>query len=349
MKLKILTIVVYVCAASALSYSLMRVLREGGYYAFESPELEWRALACFASPFLFVLAAFAVSRFPRRSHVMGAAAGMLTMPWLVSQEFAWFQIGNSWIALNTSGPHERTYRLLAELRILAVTAVVIAMVVSLLRLLPARWTLRKRPLRDRTWPAFAVCFLVLSVWFGCAVVPYRLPGEVQHQFDPDLRILHVEKRGLQFHETEISTFRNSFYVSQDDRRLFQYAFEIRSFRGELPANTLERVTSLLQLPQLSGIRTQPPKALRAWNAEGWYFFDPRRRLLSFTSEYGTTPPQEVVALFHEIEALHPTEDWGRESINDVCLGFCYDPLAGLGFLYAADRCRMDNDWWARCR
>jgi hypothetical protein len=191
--------------------------------------------------------------------------------------------------------------------------------------------------------------MVLSVWFGCAVVPYRLPGEVQHGVVPDLRILHVEKRGLQFHETEVSTFRDSFYISQNNRRLFQYAFEIRSFRGELPANTLERVTSPSQLPQPRGMPTEPPKALRVWNAEGWYFLGRKTGVLSFTSENETKPPQELVAVFYEIEGLRPTEDWGRESINDVCLGFCYDPLAGLGFLYAADRCRMDNDWWARCR
>ena len=68
---------------------------------------------------------------------MGAVAGVLPPPWIVSEEFEWFQIGNSWIALNLSGPGERTYRVLAELRILAVTMVVIALVVSLLRLLPA--------------------------------------------------------------------------------------------------------------------------------------------------------------------------------------------------------------------
>jgi len=57
----------------------------------------------------------------------------------------------------------------------------------------------------------------------------------------------------------------------------------------------------------------------------------------------------LVAVFHEIEGLHPTAEWGRYSINDVCLGFCYDPLAGLGFIFAADRCRTDNDGKMRCR
>ena len=348
MKPKILTIVIYVCAAGTLLYSFLRVLRGPGYYAFENPEFEWRALACFVSPILFALAAFVVSRDPRLGHVLGAVAGILPMPWLVSEEFAWFQIGNSWIALNYSGPDERTYRVLAELRILAVTMVVTAMVVSLLRLLPAHWTLRKRPMRERTWPAFAICFGVLATWFGCAVVPYRLPGEVQHSVSPDLRILHVQKRGLQFHETEISTFRDSFYISQIDRRLFQYAFESRSFQGDLPASTLKRVTSLSQLPKLRGMPTEFPSALRPWNAEGWYYLG-KEAILSFTSENGIAPPQELVSIFHEMEGLRAADDLGRAPINDVCLGFCYDPLAGLGFMWAADRCRTEGDGKMRCR
>ncbi len=169
----------------------------------------WSAFACFACPFIFIFAAVVVSYFPRVGSIMGALAGLLAMPWFASTEFEWFQMGNSWIALNVSEADKFTVNsiLLAKLRIFTVALIVTATALSLLRLVPAHWTLRKRPICERTWPAFAVCFVVLAVWFGCAVVPYRLPGMVDHSIGPDVRILHVEKRGLQFHETTISVYR----------------------------------------------------------------------------------------------------------------------------------------------
>jgi hypothetical protein len=29
-------------------------------------------------------------------------------------------------------------------------------------------------------------------------------------------------------------------------------------------------------------------------------------------------------------------------MKDVCLGFCYDPISALGFIYANDRCRQSD-------
>jgi hypothetical protein len=257
---------------------------------------------------------------------------------------------NSWIALNASGQREyANLVLIAKLRILAVALIVVAVVLSVLRLLPATWALRKRPVRDRTWPAFAVCLLILTMWFCSAATPYRMPGIVD-AVPPELAVLHVEKRGLQFHETSISVYKDSrFFISRNNRRLFRYQFEESSFWGVLPAPTFQKASSLAQSPQLKGVRTQPPKALRAWNAEGWYVLGKGAQVLAFTSEYGTAPSKEIVDLFHEIEGLRPTEKLGTNSVKDVCLGFCYDPLAGLGFVYANNRCFTDRNGKTRCR
>jgi DNA-directed RNA polymerase specialized sigma24 family protein len=71
-----------------------------------------------------------------------------------------------------------------------------------------------------------------------------------------------------------------------------------------------------------------PAALRSWNAEGWYVVLQDSRLLAFTSEYRTTPPKEITDLFEEMEKL-PASQEEAFVLRDVCLGFCYDPVAGL--------------------
>jgi hypothetical protein len=99
------------------------------------------------------------------------------------------------------------------------------------------------------------------------------------------------------------------------------------------------VGALVQSPALWKLRTQPAKALWSWNAEGWFVVLKDSRLPAFTSEYGTAPPQEITSLFHEIEQL-PASSEERFDVSDVCLGFCYDPLAALGFPVLSQRRRL---------
>jgi hypothetical protein len=306
--------------------------------------------ACFISPLIYFFASVALFYLPRFGYILGSVGGLTATPWFVTAELSGLYGDNSWIALNSNWPGGRNdvFILLAELRILAVALIVVATVCSLSRLLPARWTFRKRPLRDRTWPAFAVCFVILTVWFGRSATPYRIPGIVDAP-SPELAVLHVEKLGLQFHEMAISAYRDSrFYISRNDRRLFQYRFEESVAEGVLPKAICQHVFSLVQLPLLNRLRTQPPKVLRAWNAEGWYIRSPRSGLLAFTSEYGTAPPKELVELFHEMHAVVRTDKGRRYSMKDVCLGFCYDPLAGLGIRFENQRCRTDEKGRTRC-
>jgi hypothetical protein len=319
-------------------------------FGFTSALYAWFAYALTISPVMFAFVAVLVFAFARLGYLMGVLAGCLAIPWFASTELAWFHMSNSWIALNISGTglYPENSVASAEMRILAVAVTVFAISFGLLRLAPARWTLRKRPICERTWPAFVVCIIVLAAWFACAVSPYRLPGIVDQGIMPDLKILHVEKRGLQFHEKTIGVFRNTFYISRNDRRLFQYQFDERISHGALPARSASELEALKQLPQLKGFRIQPPIALRAWNAEGWYIYGVRTRGGVFTSEYKTTPPREIVELFHEIDGIRPTEEWGTFSIKDICLGFCYDPLAELGLVYANNRCLTVEGRKTRC-
>jgi hypothetical protein len=69
-------------------------------------------------------------------------------------------------------------------------------------------------------------------------------------------------------------------------------------------------------------------------------------VLAFTTEYGTKPPPEVVDLFHDLDAVSVGGN-KEDTISDMCMGFCYDPLAGLGIVNMNDRCTEQNG--TRCR
>jgi hypothetical protein len=102
------------------------------------------------------------------------------------------------------------------------------------------------------------------------------------------------------------------------------------------------IRMLTQSNELRDLRTAPAVALRSKNAEDWYIRT-ERGVSAFTTDYGTEPPSEVVDLFHEMESVVPT---GKElrTANDACMGFCYDPLAGLGLDNLNDlMCRAEWD------
>jgi len=229
---------------------------------------------------------------------------------------------------------ERDFVALEKLWVLSVAMVVFAIACAAIRLLPPRWVIRERAVSTRTWPAIAIGFLVLAVWFVHSVSPYQVPtiadgGLVQ------LRILHIVKRGLSINETRVSADRNgSSFVSWTNRKLFQYQFESKGTRVSLGDSTatLELARALMRSPQLWALHTLPAKELHAWNAEGWYVTLKDSHLLAFTSEYHTAPPGEVTELFQEIENL-PGQP-RPFAIRDVCLGFCYDPVAALGFVHS---------------
>lgn len=168
------------------------------------------------------------------------------------------------------------------------------------------------------------------------------------QITPTVQVLHVEKRGLQFHEVLVEVSRDAgFRISSDDRRLFEYRFQQIETTGAVPLPLLERALALVEFGQTRNVRTAWPKPLRAWNADGWYFHAEGSPLLSFSTETDTRPPQEIVEFFQQVEALAPKGSMLSTPTKDVCLGFCYDPAASLGALYTNQRCRRNGNGY-RC-
>jgi hypothetical protein len=111
--------------------------------------------------------------------------------------------------------------------------------------------------------------------------------------------------------------------------LFQYRFDARGGPAILDGRraAFQHAWALVESGRLRDLRTGPVKQLRSWNAEGWYVYLHRWqvwRLLAFA-----TPPEEVKAVFQEIEQL-PMEYELQFYPRDVCLGFCYSPQAALG-------------------
>jgi hypothetical protein len=226
----------------------------------------------------------------------------------------------------------------ARLAILAVALIVLAIATAIFRLLPPQWHLQKSPISDGTWPAYTASLLFLAVWFSQSVMPYRIPGAVDYADMPILQILHVEKRGLQFHESCISVYRNySFCSSGNDRRLLQYRFQQKRASGRLLPTLMQQVRALVQSPDYAKRESTVLKPVRAWNADNWYLGVEGSGLHIYDSEGKTSPPQEIVALFHDLETA-PRSPETKSELRDVCLGFCYDPLSGLGYLYSNHRC-----------
>lgn len=291
-------------------------------------------VAAVLSPLVFLCACVLVFVRPTLGYRLGLAAGLMLFPWFIWMELGFYE--NSWVWLNLvpGSREEGTFQTFAKLRIVSLPFIVMALVCSLVRLTPAQWVIKNSPMRGWTWPAPVAALLVMVGWFAHSVTPYRVPYIVDGP-DVDLRILHVQKRGLQFRETEVTATRNGgAFVLRNDRRLFQYQFSRQVARvslGESP-RLLDQARAVMSSPELWRQHTAPANTFRSWNAEGWYITLRDSHLLAFTSESHTAPPQDVANLFHEIEQLPGKEQTAQ--VRDVCLGFCFDPVAALGFWYS---------------
>lgn len=165
---------------------------------------------CFCSCFLLSFAAGAIRLSQSLAHAAALVAGLLALPWPYREELLYLRFQNAWILLNV--PDTEAGRipvhLIAISEILAVALLVSSIILAIVRLVPAHYQIAGSSLRGWNWPAVAVSLMVLFVWFAKSVTPYRIPGVVD-QFGPMLKILHVEKRGLQFHETCLRLERDS--------------------------------------------------------------------------------------------------------------------------------------------
>ena len=325
MKAKINAAVLFLGSSIIIAYLLLVLPQDNRPVAFPMA----------ASALGFMAAALVIFVKPRVGYLCGLLAGPLSLHWFSRIEFWDFPPLNSWILLNL--PDGNPEASIAKVRIFFVALVVASTACALTRLLPTHWTLRKIPVRDQTWPAFVVCFAVLASWYGVSARPFRIPYIVD-AVQPELTVLHVQKDGVQFHESAVTVYRDGkFNVTRNDRRLFHYRFEVREVQGVLPQTMTMQVRQVVQSPQIRDLRTLPAIALRSRRAEGWYIRT-SQGVTAFTSEFGTEPPSEIVDLFRNLESSTPAER-NLGTLKDVCLGFCYDPLAGLGLLYMNDRCK----------
>jgi hypothetical protein len=312
-----------------------------------NPPSKFASVLSFLAAGLFAVAAGVMSRRPRIAH-MCAATGVIASSWIYTTTLQGNIYANQWIIFNVPDRELHFYDGVAGagLAIIEVALIVFAIVTAILRLLPGRWLLRKMPLRERTWPAVAASFLFLAIWFSQSVMPYRIPGALDYSSWPILQILHIQKRGLQFHETCIRVLGyrgapESVSFAWNDRRLFKYRFQQSSAHVEASFKSLgARLASLIQSSKTLKSNRKPITPLRRWNDEGWYVAGEGVELQAYTKESQGAPPEEVVNLFNDLEKAPRTLET-LEDRKDVCLGFCYDPLSGLGALYANHRCRYE--------
>jgi len=260
---------------------------------------------------------------------------------------------NVWIEFNQPKLSFSMQSLHAALAILAVGLLALSVLTAAVRLLPSKWKVGGSPLRDRSWPAFAITLVFVAAWYSRSTMPYRIPGAVDYFRFPALQILHIEKRGLRFHETCITVWSTPYArrplgmsLSSDNRRWLQYRFQQIHESAQIPEALGERVNGMIKAAQTNP-KHDEAQPLRDWNADGWYFYVQRAGFRVYGTPNKTAPPQEITDLFHDLDKI-PRSPEPQTELRDVCLGFCYDPYSAMGSLYANHRCR-NNDSGFECR
>ena len=294
-------------------------------------------LAADACPLLLMLAAALVFLRPRLGYRLGLFSSILYVPWFVWTESTIAE--GSWSILNYGNPmpSDQQFKLYVEWRILSAFLIATTIACCFFRLLRRRWLFKGSPLCERIWPCFIVGLAVLTAWLFDSAQPYRVPLIVDAP-PAKIRVLHVEKRGFRIRETVVITNRDGrFFRHWHDRWLFQYRFDGHATGGVLDTALYDEVTSTVTTSPLASRRTPPAEQLRSWNADGWYVVLQDKRLLAFTTENRLSAPREVTDLLHKIENL-PAQWSTHGPIRDVCLGFCYGPVAALGFVYSNQPC-----------
>jgi hypothetical protein len=274
-----------------------------------------------------------------------ALASILGVPWLYPEIIRGNGYYNVWLMLNIPDVLDRPTFVWPA--IFCVGLIMLTVITAAIRLLPSRWRIRQHPLRDRTWPALVVCAIVLGIWFSQSVTPYRIPGAADYFGSPLLQILHVEKRGLQFHETCVTVVRGyreeirSVSFWEDNRRLFQYRFMQKRAVANPSTAVVERIRNFLKSSASEERRSDPVKPIRSWNADAWYLSAVRSGFTVYGTPNNSGPPQEMVDLFYDLNGLARFSETQSE-VRDVCLGFCYDQYSAMGWLYSNQRCRNDG-------
>ena len=300
---------------------------------------------CFAAPIPFTFAAGAISRRPITAHAAALAGVVIGTPFLCSDVIKGYGYYNVWLVFNQPNDRFSIYPLYIVPAIFSVALFTFSIYIALAGLLSYKRRLDRTSISNHIWPGLVVCFAVIAVWFSQSVTPYRIPGFVDYDDYPILQILHVQKRGLEFHERCISIrgrpkWPLSISVSGDDRRLFQYRFQTIRASGQIPDPLAEHIQDIIKSSNRTNERREIVKPLRDWNDDAWYFYVRGSGLNIYGTPNETVPPKEVTDLFLELNQLSrstPTQSRLSE-LRDICLGFCYDPLSAMGYLYSNHRC-----------
>ena len=250
-----LTAVLFLCSAMSIACTFLTI-PDGPLFGSTSSWDRPIEIAAKSSPAIFLCACGLLFFRARLGQLLGLVAGFAALSWLVRTECS-LDPWNTWIFLNyrdQRGVEGGGIRAFVTLRVLSGAFVGTTVACCLLRLLPAKWELRKSSLSRRTWPAVAAGFVGLAAWFVHSVTPYSVPG-YDHGTRAEFRILHVQKCGLRFQEFGASAYRDvRVYVWTDERRLFQYGFNWRVARGGMP---YQRLLSFAESPGLWKLHTPP--------------------------------------------------------------------------------------------
>jgi hypothetical protein len=334
-----------VCSVAALVWMLVSYARMG------NDILPYRSMDWFAvllSPFVLLGGALLLRWRSGLGYMVAAVGAVLPLPWILMTESR--ALGNSWIALNApwEDPYGFHYMRYFQLRIVSVALLLMTLIWAMTRLLPSHWQLQNRPVNQRTWPAIAITLVFIVCWFAAFVFPYREPIIVDG-VHPELSILNVKKDGIAFHETRVSVYRDGrYYVVRNDRQLFRYSFAETVREGLLTDDLHTKLKTIQALPELKRTLDKSPRALRARHGEGWYTEMDSFAITAFTTENATPPPAELVAFFHRVEEAPSIGASSHDEVRDVCLGFCYDPKAGLGYRADNQRCWYPADRKEHC-
>jgi hypothetical protein len=337
-----------VCSVAAIAWMLVSYARIG------RDILLYMGMGWFAvllSPFVLLSGALLLRWRPRIGYMVAAVGAALPLPWIFMTESRAF--GNSWIAMNASSPEPDVYMpdvymRYSQLRIVSVALLLMTLIWAMTRLLPSDWQLRNRPVNQRTWPSIIIALILVVCWFAAFALPYREPLIVDAML-PELSILNVKKDGIAFHETRVSVYRDGrYYVIRNDRKLFRYSFGENAHEGLLTDDLRAKLNVVQALPELKRTLDKSPRALRTRHGEGWYTEMESPAITAFTTENATFPPAELVDFFRAAEGAPSTGANSHYEVRDVCLGFCYDPKAGLGYTAENQRCAIGVDGKEHC-
>jgi hypothetical protein len=295
-------------------------------------ELPWlRSLAYRAawsgvvlSPLILGVACFLVFSRPRVGYLMGLLGTLVAWPVSILREMYYPDRANSWLMFNLPDyPGPSGTIAYAERSILCITVLIICTVTSCLRSLPSSWTVRRVPIRDRSWPIAAISLLCVAGWFFHAVAPYRVP-EVEHHRTPGVTVAHLEKRGLHFCETKVTMLHDSeFYLAHDERRPLHYRSTGVVYRGVAQREDWDRAVALTNPSRLTS--ASHITRINKWDADVWLVVGERGVAVMFDSAKNPPPP-ELIQWQEDIEKLPKRESWHGSGNKDICFGFCYDPL-----------------------